>query len=275
MVQLVRSDAERSGKIPFRMPLLAVVAGVLLAVFLLAPWPLAVKSWALLHGLCAQRPSHSLALGETLLPFDARMTGIYGGFATTTIWLLAKGRFRAWRFPRRSIVVLLAAFVGTLGIDGVNALLVDIGVPPFYPPDNRLRLTTGLLTGIALAVALCHVLATTLWRRGDGRLSPVKHIGEVAFLVVLQGPFAVVALSGWDMAHAPLSLLLIGSAATVVAMLTLASLTMLRLRDRTYASGGDLQGVAAVSLLVGLVLMGAIAGVRFWAEHTFGIVPLM
>jgi hypothetical protein len=34
------------------------------------------------------------------------------------------------------------------------------------------------------------------------------------------------------------------------------------------------QGVAAVSLLIGLAVMGAIAGARFWAEHAFGIVPL-
>ena len=38
------------------------------------------KAHAFLHGICAQRPSHSLQVGDELLPFDARMTGIYTGF---------------------------------------------------------------------------------------------------------------------------------------------------------------------------------------------------
>ena len=43
------------------------------------PWPIATKLHGVVHGLCAQRASHSVALGGTNLPFDARMAGIYGG----------------------------------------------------------------------------------------------------------------------------------------------------------------------------------------------------
>ena len=49
-----------------------------------------------LHGLCAQRPSHSLQIGGTTLPMDARMTGIYlGAAATAVVWLIAARRLRA------------------------------------------------------------------------------------------------------------------------------------------------------------------------------------
>ena len=257
-----------------RLPLLPLTAFALLVVFLVAPWPLAHKAHALLHGLCAQRPSHSLTLGSTLLPFDARMTGIYGGFAGAAIWLLGKGRLRAWRLPPKPVVLVLVAFIALLAVDGGNAFLVDIGAQPLYPPDNRLRVVTGTLTGIALAVALCHVLATTLWRNGDRQMATVGGVGELSVLLLLQLPLISVVLSGWGWLYAPVTLLLVCSAAGVVGSLTLASLTMLRLRDGTYRSPAEVQGVAAVSLLIGLAVMGAIAGARFWAEHAFGIVPL-
>ena len=76
----------------------AAFAGLLavsVAGFLLAPWSIEVKSIAILHGLCAQRPSHSFWFGSDRLPFDSRMTGIYGGFLVTQLYLLARGRFRA------------------------------------------------------------------------------------------------------------------------------------------------------------------------------------
>ena len=274
MARLVQTGGRIQRKQAIPIPLLPMVATALLAVFVLAPWPLAHKAHALLHGLCAQRPSHSFALGGTLLPFDARMTGIYGGFATTALWLLLKGRLSAWRLPPRPVVLVLAAFVAALAVDGGNALLLDIGAAPLYPPDNRLRVATGALTGIALAVSVCHVLATALWRSGDRQTATVRGPGEVAMLALVQVPLVAVALSGWGVLYAPLTLLLVCSATVVVGSLTLACLTMLRLRDGTYGSAADLQGAAALSLVVGLVVMGVIAGARFWAERAFGIVPL-
>ncbi len=274
MAGLVQTDGETGQTRAIRLPVLSLTAAAALAVFLFAPWPLAHKAYALLHGLCAQRPSHSFALGGTLLPFDARMTGIYGAFAIAACWLLVNGRLRAWRLPPKSVLVLLTAFVALLAIDGGNAFLLDIGVGPLYPPDNRLRVVTGALTGISLAVALCHVLATTLWRPGDRQVATIRGIGEVALLVLLQVPLVVAIWSGWGWLSAPVTLLLVGSAIAVVTSLTLASLTMLRLRDGTYRTAAELHGVAAVSLLIALAGMGAIAGARFWAEQAFGIVPL-
>jgi len=46
--------------------------------FVLLPWPVEAKGVAVLHGLCAQQPTHTIYFGEQRLPFDARMTGIYG-----------------------------------------------------------------------------------------------------------------------------------------------------------------------------------------------------
>lgn len=256
------------------VPLFVLVASLALVVFLAAPWPLSLKARALLHGLCAQRPSHSFSLGGTLLPFDARMTGIYGGFAMTALWLVLRGRLRAWTLPARSIVGVLALFVAALAIDGTNALLVDIGIDPLYQPDNRLRLATGLLTGVSLAVGVCVVLASTLWRHGDPTLSPVRSFAELGLLVALQIPIWLAVTSGLGLLYAPMAVALVAAAVVVVSSLVLACLTMVRLRDRTYRSWAELNGAGAVSLILALGVMGAFAGARFWAEQSLPIQPL-
>src|SRR5687767_3957401 len=111
---------------------LAGLAAIGLLVFLLAPGDIAAKTHLALHGLCAQRPSHSLSIGGTILPLDARMTGIYLGAATTVLWLVATGRTRAVRTPPPSVLAVLVAFVVAMGIDGFNAFLVDLDAPHPY-----------------------------------------------------------------------------------------------------------------------------------------------
>jgi uncharacterized membrane protein len=247
-----------------------LVAAALLGLYLLAPWPLAHKAHAVLHGLCAQRPSHTLALGGQLLPFDARMTGIYGGFAVASLYLMARRRFRAFRLPSRPTTIVLAAFVAAMAIDGFNALLDDLG-RPVYPPDNRLRLLTGLLAGVALAVALCFLLATTLWRRGDRDARTVGGPGEAIGIAALVLPFALLALSGTGWLHAPLSLALLLSAVAAVGMLMTATFLLAVGRDRQFESMADAQIPAALGLLAGVAFILLAAAGRFWLERQFGL----
>lgn len=261
----------REGGGGLRVPFLPLAAAGLLLAFLLAPWPLAHKAHAVLHGLCAQRPSHSLELGGQPLPFDARMTGIYGGFFVAFTCLVAKGRLRAFRLPGRAASALLLAFVAALGIDGINAFLVDVRVEPLYQPDNRLRLATGLLTGITLAVGLCYLLATTLWRDGDWTTRTVSGVGEVAMLVALQAPLAALALSGAKVLQAPVSVFLVIAATVAVSAIVLATGVLIAGRDRAYRDAGDLQVAGAAALVGGVAVMLAIAGGRFWLERTYGI----
>ena len=111
-------------------------AAIVLVGFLIAPGDIASKTHIALHGLCAQRPSHSLQIGGATLPMDARMTGIYLGAAATVIWLVAARRLRATRVPSCRCSSLLASFVVALAVDGFNALLVDLRLPTLYEPSN-------------------------------------------------------------------------------------------------------------------------------------------
>ena len=254
----------------------AVVVGVVLSMsFVLAPWPFGQKVQAILHGLCAQRFSHSFLLGGQVLPFDARMTGIYGGFLVAFCYLAANGRFRAWGDLSRPVLVVLATFVGVLAIDGTNSTLRDFGVWYLYEPDNRLRLATGLLTGIALATLLCYLLATTVWRNGDWTVATVRGLPEVGLLVLLQGPLAAAVLSGMGVLFIPVSLWLVAAAAAVFVAMALALLTMIRRRDHAYRSFADLQAPLAASLVLALAAMGTLAGLRYALEWWLGVPPML
>jgi uncharacterized membrane protein len=243
--------------------------------FALAPWPFAQKVHALLHGICAQRLSHSFQLGGQALPFDARMTGIYGGFLVAIVYLIGMGRARAWGLPSRSVLALLAAFVLTLAVDGTNSTLRDFGLWYPYEPDNRLRLVTGLLTGIALAVILCHLLATTLWRHGNWRMATISGLPEVGLLVALQAPFALLVFSGLGVLFTPVAVLLVLAAIGVFLAMAVATLTMVRRRDQSYSSLADLQRPLAVSMVAAVLAIGALAGGRYLLEWWFQIPPML
>lgn len=255
--------------------LLMPVIGLAILLFLIAPWPLATKSLAALHGLCAQRPSHSLWFGDRRLPFDARMTGIYGGFVISSIYLLARGRTRAFRLPSRQVILLLAGFVALLGIDGINSTLVDLRYWHPYQPANALRLATGLLTGISLAAMLCFVVGTTLWRRGSTQRSVIASPAELLLLIALDLPFALLALSGWTWLYPPLTLWILIGAAGVMGGMCLVVVVLIKYGDRAFETFQQVTTPATVAFLLGLLCMALLAGGRFWLEHVTHAPPLM
>ena len=253
---------------------LPIVAVVVTAVFLLAPWSLEAKAHAALHGLCTQRPSHSLALGDRLLPFDARMTGIYGGFMMAAGWLVARRRLRSNRPPPPATMIVLGSFVGAMGVDGLNSLLLDLGHSHPYEPDNRLRLATGLGTGVALAVVLAFLLATTLWRPRREAVPVVGGLPEVGMMVAMQAPFAAIALSGWAPLYAPVTTLLLVAAVVVVAALALVVIVLVKHGDGMFTTPAQIERPAAIALLGALLVMAAFAGGRFLLERLTGVPPL-
>jgi uncharacterized membrane protein len=258
----------------YRRYLFVLSFGVLLLLFLAAPWSLAHKAHVVLHGLCAQRPSHTLLLGGQELPFDARMTGIYGGFLATSVYFVARGRYRASKTPSILTIFALGLFVGALAIDGTNSLLLDMFLWHPYEPNNHLRLVTGLLTGIALASVVAFLLASTLWRNPDVTTRVVNGPGELVILVCLQTPFALACLSGSGALFAPLTLLLLVAAVLALTSIMLATIALFRRQDGTFARWTDLQAIAFVALLAALGIMAVFGGGRFVLEHFMGPSPL-
>lgn len=247
--------------------------GVLVASVLglaVAPWPLAAKFTAVVHGLCAQRPSHSFALGGTNLPFDARMTGIYGGALTTLLFLVARGRCSSIRIPSPPLALTLLGFAVAMGLDGVNSTLQDFGLPYAYEPDNRLRLATGLLMGVALGTMLAYLVGATLW----AWVSPepiLRGWGELGVLLALAGGFYLLVASGWGWLYLPVALALVSGAVAVILALALTFLILLYGRENRARRPSDVAGYATAALLLGYAIMALIAAGRWYLEYSLGV----
>lgn len=258
----------RSRRAPWPTLFLVLAAGSL-AAFLAAPWPLAAKAMAVLHGLCSQNPRYSFWFGRERLPFEARMTGIYGGFLCTQLTLLARGRFRAARPPAPSLLAALALGVVAMGLDGLNSTLVDLDAPHLYAPSNALRYLTGSLCGAALAVFLWLLLGAVLWRPEARGARPVARWRDLALAAPLVALFGLAAASGRAPLYTPLTLALVLAAVLVLFEFALPAVQLFRLRERAASSLRELAGPALAALLLSYGALLLLGGGRFALEAAF------
>jgi len=246
------------------------IVGVGAVVLFAYPGGYASTSHMLLHGLCAQTPSHTFVIDGKPLPFDARMTGIYGGFLVTLAGMIVRGRLFRYGKPPMTVIVTLAAFVLAMAIDGTNSLLTDLGLWHPYAPRNVLRVITGYLTGVALATVLSWLLASSVWNlsRPEAGIASPRSLALPAASVV---PY--VTLISWapDALHLPLSTALVLSAWLTVSMLMLVIVLMAFRIDERVRTIRHLHVPVAVAAVLGISVMGMLAAARFWLEHTFGI----
>lgn len=253
---------------------LPVTLSLLLLGFLAAPWSLEHKTHMALHGLCAQRPSHSYWVGDSRLPFDARMMGIYCGFLAVGLALAATGGYRRSRAVSPTWAIILATLVGAMAVDGFNSLLLDMRLRHPYEPSNALRVVTGAGTGLALAVALCHLSAITLWRTTDRARFVVANRREAVVLAVAPAPLLVLVTFAPGWLYGPISILLILAALAVLAMLALICIVLLRRLDYAFVTPGQLQPVMAQAIVVGVVAMASLSAGRMLVERVLGTTPL-
>lgn len=244
------------------------MAGI--AVFLLWPGGFATKARMLLHGLCAQTPSHSFTFGGLMLPFDARMTGIYGGAIFTLVILASRGRLLNSGLPPLRVMLLLGAFVAAMGADGFNSLFTDLGLWHPWESRNVLRLITGYATGVTLAVVLAWLVSSTVWRLSVPA-PVVRSVGEVGLFFVPFVPYAIIVLSGAAWLYVPVSMLLMISAWTVLSLLTLSMILLALHLDDRVVQGRQLHLPGVFAGVAGLAVMLVLAFGRVWLERVTGI----
>ncbi|MEJ7900812.1 MAG: DUF2085 domain-containing protein [Thermomicrobiales bacterium] len=245
----------------------AAIAGV---AFFGSPGGYARTSHAILHGLCAQTPSHTIMFGSEMLPFDARMTGIYGGFLITLLSITIKGRLFHYGNPPKTVIAALAVLVGLMAVDGFNSLLSDLMLWYPWESSNGLRVATGFGTGVALAIALSWLLASSAWNLG----SPAVAVSRLRDFAAPLGGFCVygmllVSSPGW--LHFPVAMLLVLSAWITVTLLVLVIVLLVLKLDSQVRHVRHLHVPVAMSALLAVSVMIGLAAVRFWAERTFGI----
>lgn len=231
---------------------------------------LASSSRAVLHGLCAQRPSHSFSAGGHLLPFDARMTGIYSGSLATWIVLATRGRLLTAGTPPWPVTVLLGAGVLALALDGTNALLVDLALWHPWEPLNETRYFTGFATGVALATLEVWLIGTSLWRMSAP--SPVwSGVRELWWAVpVAVGGFLLIRMDvGWTYPIV-VAMLLLSAWLTVTGLALVIVLAAFRL-ERKVDSLRQLEPPVVVAACAAIGIIIGLAQLRFWLERTLGI----
>jgi uncharacterized membrane protein len=261
--------------IPRREPLigrtLTVVCAVLVVAFLLMP-PLAPLDKTRLVGytICHQIPDRSFHILGRQLPLCARCTGTYLG---VTIGFAALALLRRWRTSEMlptGTIVLMVAFIGIMGLDGLNSYLsLFEGMPTLYTPHNWLRAATGGLNGIALTLIVWPVFNYTLWRHPSPE-RPLKNLWELLAIVAATGGAVALVQSepGWLLY--PVAIV---SAGGVLWMLTLVN-TMIILILFRRDSQAETWRDAASSLLLGLVAalieLTAMGVLRYLVTGTMG-----
>src|SRR5439155_8849879 len=239
-------------------------------VFVIAPWDVESKLFLLLSGLCAQRPGHSFFVDGAPLPLEARMLGIFGGFAVAiaTAWLA--GGWRRSGLPLGFAAMSVVAGIGALGLDGVNALFYDSGMPHLYEPTNELRLATGLLCGIALASLIAPVVSWAFWRRREP--SPLfASWGDLGRTVMGVAILALLIISGAPGRLALSSVALLSAAGSFWLVNTYLAVILWQGAGAA-EDWNDLAWSGAVGFLLTAGELAALAALRSWAESSFGVV---
>lgn len=234
-----------------RQGVVTALSLLVVSIFVLSPTSFALgKLDAVAYAVCHRIPERSFSFGGQPLPLCARCTGTFSGILLTLVTLTLAGRSRACRMPAPRVLVVLALFTLAWAFDGFNSYLTLYpGAPHLYEPQNWLRLTTGMLNGLALGTLTFVVFNFSLWHAPQPQ-AVIQSWGELAGLVTLAALLIGLVLSGNDYLLYPLALF---STLGVVVMLTGVNTVMVVIASRR-ENTADRWRDAAWPLLVALAL---------------------
>lgn len=169
----------------------AISVFVVLLLIVVPPHTVLGKANSVGYAVCHQIAERSFILGGRPLPLCARCTGTFLGAVLGLTVMLLRGRYRASRLPAVTVLGLLVVFIGFWAFDGLNSYMTLFpGAPHLYEPRNWLRLTTGMLNGLALIALVFPIYNFTVWREP----TPEPVIRNVRELVVLLPIVALLVL---------------------------------------------------------------------------------
>jgi uncharacterized membrane protein len=266
--------SERPSARPWRRLALLVAAAAVLATWLTqTPAGLLGKVDAIGYAVCHRIDLRSFHLGDRPLPLCSRCTGMYLGALLGFGFLALRGRGRAARLPSLPIVLTFGLFGLAFAVDGLNSYLHFFpGAPVLYEPSNVLRLVTGTLLGLGLAVVVYPGFQQTVWRQSLDE--PVlRSFGELAVLLGAAGIVIGLVLTENPLILYPLALL---SGLGVIVLLTgvYSMVVLLLLRKENQAdSWRDLAwpllgGLTLGFLQISLLDLGRFAVTGTWSGFT-------
>lgn len=244
--------------------------GVLALLVLFPGPPLLERLRWLDSGVCAQIPTHVFYPGGEELPLCARNTGIYLGFIVTLVTLYLRGMGRAQRLPPWFIILPLVCGIAFMAVDGFNSLALDLGLPHLYQPHNLLRLASGLLTGLALAILTLPTLNRLFWREYDERRSVPTFGSLLVFVPLLILCFFAVASQNFLVLY-PLAILSTLGIITAVSIVNLIIMLALSKRDETFERYRELLPFLGLAFLLAIGEMLILAHIKLTLLQALGV----
>jgi hypothetical protein len=172
--------------------------------------------------------------------------------------------------PPRSIIIVLAAGVLALAIDGFNSLALDLGFPHLYQPHNLLRLGTGLVTGLAMASLALPILNQLFWRENNQQSSIPTWKSLLHFLPILILCFFAVASQSSIVLY-PLALLSTIGILTAISSINLIFIIALSKRGATFVYYRQLLPFFGLAFALAIGEMLALAQLKFALLQALGI----
>jgi len=246
-----------------------LVAGlaVLLTWLLLTPAGLDGKMHAAGYSVCHQIESHTLSIGGKLLPLCARCTGTFLGLLITLVTLSRRGKKTG--VPSRPIFALLILFFLAFLADGINSTLTILpGLQPLYPPNNILRLATGLLFGISLGTLALTLWNQTLWADGNPE-ALLSNWQQVLVLVAMVAVTGILILANITWLYYPVAILSTAAIFLILSMIYTLLWCIILKKENTLHHFKDGIRIYNAGVITAVVQVGLMDLLRFLLTHTW------
>jgi uncharacterized membrane protein len=224
---------------------------------------------ALLWGVSAQRPSHSVYLGGEELPLEARMGGIFLGFLCAVVLLAVLGRLRASQQPTGALGLACWVLIALTGLDGLNAFFFDGGLAHLYAPNTPVRLFTGLGAGLGVGLMAVPVVASVVWSKPIDE-SAIEDPLELLAGLGLIGVVGALMLAGVGVLLWPIAVAMLLGVLVAFGVANLYVTVLATGRVRRAQTLADLSGGLVGSLGLALLEIAGLAALRSALVATFG-----
>jgi hypothetical protein len=189
--------------------------------------------------------------------------------ALTTLGYFLWRRPKAGLYPDRRVRIVLVLFGIIWAVDGLNSYLhLFPSAPHVYPPSNTLRVITGALVGVSLAVLVYPAFNQLSWK--DWKPAAILSTSsEQAQLFILILGIIIAISSGNPLILYPLAIL---SAFSVLLLLTVVYSTVvltLQRKETQATTGGELLLPLMLGLTLAIAQIAIIDMVRYWITGTW------
>lgn len=235
-------------------------------------WPVGTlidRLRGIVRGICDQQ--HNLTIAGTVLPLDARCSGIYAGFLVALGSMLSLRRHGAVELPRRLILVGAGLAILVMGLDGFNSLLAETNGFNVYVPHNALRLASGIGAGLALALVGIPIFNGIVRAPLHTDLQDASTLSETLGIVALAAFIGMLFWSGPGWLLAPLAIFSVLGAFAALTVLNTFIVALASGLHRRMILGTQLGRPATLGMILTVVELFSLAWLRGATEVARGL----